>query len=1000
MKTATITAEEGAIQTAQYVNCVVDNLSLEVSDGYASMTVDIIGKFPGTDTLSESYSNETEFAYPDLTVKFGTSLTNAAAASATPVKSFSLNIANNVQLDEAFLSGSNEITISSSIEPYPHSASHQDGGIDEIVVSNLLGELADPQKVTIRVNNGTDVGSRPRLNFISGSNIFISASEDIVNDEIDILISSSVSGGGSGEINTASNIGSGEGIFAQKFGVDLQFRSLTGSGSVSIISGSDTINISSSYSNGSNIGSGEGVLANVSSGSFTFRSLIGSGSISIISGSDYILISGSTVGGSTGTLDTAYDGGGSGNGRNISIDAGPISMEVTSSVGLAFSGSTTAIAISSSFTTGITSPGTGSQSERFGANSLAGGNYSVAIGCNASSPGNSAIALGYNSIAGGEPPASKQNSIAIGANALAPNTSTVAIGAFSTASGSSVAVGYNARAFGTNTVVIGENSVSGPGQDCVVLGSRASTSAPSQAAIAIGLNAYAAGTAGAAVGKFAYAVGSAVAVGYFAKASGSNAIAMGAVSIANASYAVAVGSAATAGASYAVAVGQAAEAATTYSTAIGKSARAVGASYNLAVGYNAQARSNACIAIGPNSDTTVSGGIAFGYGANVPLNSGPNAIAIGGNASAKGPRSIAFGLDSSASFEATGSIAIGASALTSITSSIAIGEYASATGSLSIAIGGNAKAYATESIAIGQGAKATAVQRAIVIGQGASSSGNQSVTIGWRVSGAMDAVVLGTSASGTSNSIVIGTNAQATTTNQIVLGQSAQGSGQNTCTIGSNAYPFLEYVLGSGSVGASNQLINNTTIRVTNASGTNNPGGQLIIAGGRGTGTAAGGSVIFKISSSGSSGTTLNSLKTKTSIDEDATRFYGSSEQTTQIKVAEETLSLLSGTSVDTIGLGRIPAMSTLFYVTTRVITAISGASNIDIGVAGDVTRYADDIAVASGSLNVGIDSSGFVRQYVALTPIRISSGDGVTAFTGGTIKVSIHYIEATAPSS
>src|SRR3990167_1701451 len=46
----------------------------------------------------------------------------------------------------SLLSGSNEITISSSIEPYPHSASHQDGGIDEIVVSNLLGELADPQK--------------------------------------------------------------------------------------------------------------------------------------------------------------------------------------------------------------------------------------------------------------------------------------------------------------------------------------------------------------------------------------------------------------------------------------------------------------------------------------------------------------------------------------------------------------------------------------------------------------------------------------------------------------------------------------------------------------------------------------------------------------------------------------------------------------------------------------------------------------------------------------
>lgn len=109
MRTATLTAEEGAIQTAQYVNCVVDSLNLEVSDSYAKMTMEMIGKFPGTDTLTESFTQSTEFAYPDMTVRFGANVTAAVAASATPLKSFSLNIANNVQLDEAFLSGSNEI---------------------------------------------------------------------------------------------------------------------------------------------------------------------------------------------------------------------------------------------------------------------------------------------------------------------------------------------------------------------------------------------------------------------------------------------------------------------------------------------------------------------------------------------------------------------------------------------------------------------------------------------------------------------------------------------------------------------------------------------------------------------------------------------------------------------------------------------------------------------------------------------------------------------------
>ena len=108
-RTATITVEEGAIETAQYVNCVCNTLSFEVSNEYAKCSIDVIGKFPGTDTVSESFSSETEFAYHQYTAKFGTSLSNAASAGATPLKAFSLSINNNVQLDEAFLSGSNEI---------------------------------------------------------------------------------------------------------------------------------------------------------------------------------------------------------------------------------------------------------------------------------------------------------------------------------------------------------------------------------------------------------------------------------------------------------------------------------------------------------------------------------------------------------------------------------------------------------------------------------------------------------------------------------------------------------------------------------------------------------------------------------------------------------------------------------------------------------------------------------------------------------------------------
>lgn len=107
MKTATILLERGAEVTERFANCVCNSLNFEVSDDFATMSMDIIGGFPDTGTVTESFTQETEFAYHQMTAKFGTSFSNAAGQSATPLKAFSLTINNNVLLDEAFLSGAN-----------------------------------------------------------------------------------------------------------------------------------------------------------------------------------------------------------------------------------------------------------------------------------------------------------------------------------------------------------------------------------------------------------------------------------------------------------------------------------------------------------------------------------------------------------------------------------------------------------------------------------------------------------------------------------------------------------------------------------------------------------------------------------------------------------------------------------------------------------------------------------------------------------------------------
>ena len=89
--------------------------------------------------------------------------------------------------------------------------------------------------------NRNDVMSAYTISF-SGINI------DLITDDITkkITFSASTGGAGGGEVNTASNLGGGTGLFAQKSGVDLQFKSLTSTGgTVTISSDSTTVNIES-----------------------------------------------------------------------------------------------------------------------------------------------------------------------------------------------------------------------------------------------------------------------------------------------------------------------------------------------------------------------------------------------------------------------------------------------------------------------------------------------------------------------------------------------------------------------------------------------------------------------------------------------------------------------------------------------------------------------------------------------------------------------------------
>lgn len=108
-RTATLTVKNGSIVVSQLLNAVMDKLSISVKDGYAEATAEFIGKYPISDTFTASYTADDKATYNNTTVKFGTSLSNASGNSATPLKSFDLEVQNSYLFDDAFLFGSNDI---------------------------------------------------------------------------------------------------------------------------------------------------------------------------------------------------------------------------------------------------------------------------------------------------------------------------------------------------------------------------------------------------------------------------------------------------------------------------------------------------------------------------------------------------------------------------------------------------------------------------------------------------------------------------------------------------------------------------------------------------------------------------------------------------------------------------------------------------------------------------------------------------------------------------
>lgn len=118
----------------------------------------------------------------------------------------------------------------------------------------------------------------------------------------------------------------------------------------------------------------------------------------------------------------------------------------------------------------------------------------------------------------------------------------------------------------------------------------------------------------------------------------------------------------------------------------------------------------------------------------------------------------------------------------------------------------------------------------------------------------------------------------------------------------------------------------------------------------------------------------------------------GANGASTGMTVIEETLTGLSGATRDSSI--AIPDRAILLGVSSRTVTAITGATSFDCGIAGEASKFGGSLGIAAGSTNRGVIGP---QAFYADTPIRLTARGG--NFTGGAVRIAVHLLTVGLPS-
>jgi hypothetical protein len=258
---------------------------------------------------------------------------------------------------------------------------------------------------------------------------------------------------------------------------------------------------------------------------------------------------------------------------------------------------------------------------------------------------------------------------------------------------------------------------------------------------------------------------------------------------------------------------------------------------------------------GGTSFTTAQGNIVFGLNAGHSITSAGDTIAIGSHAGESGTTigaNVLIGNQAGQQLTGGNSVMIGyaaGSVTTSPYSNVMIGFLA-----------GNSNINGSNNMFLGALAGQDNISGSFNVALG-DTAGDNSIT------GSQNTFLGSFSrvdTDGWGSSIALGYDAMITASNQMVIGSGTAG--------------ISDLYIGQGVRAASGGAGTNITIHATGGGDTiaDKPGGKLILAGGKSTGNAIGGSIVFQTSDVTGSGTTVQNLSTKMEIESDGGIFMNS----------------------------------------------------------------------------------------------------------------------------